>query len=562
MQWSTALPDWETRIVSRQSLVPIKPLFPAEAEAALAVFKSLRIVDVAGRPTFGEACDQWVFDFVGAIFGSYDHSTAQRLIQEFFLLISKKNAKSTIAAGIMITALIRNWRDSAELLILAPTKEIADNSFKPAADMVRADPDLTDLLHVQDTIKLITHRRTKAALKVLAAESDVVGGKKAAFVLVDELWQFGPRANADSMLQEATGGLVSKPEGFVVYLSTQSDSPPKGVFEEKLKHFRDVRDGKVVDPVSLGVLYEFPAAMLKSQAYLEPANFYITNPNIGRSVKQSWLERKLIEKSANPASKRTFLAKHLNVEIGQSLRAAGWAGANIWERGAEKGLTLDTLLARSEVVTVGFDGGGLEDLFGASVIGRERETKRWLSWSHALVSPEGMERRKANATLYEKFITAGDLTLVHQMPQDLDYAVALVKRIQDAGLLAQVGVDAAGIGGLVDALADIGVTQDAEKLGAVRQGIALMGAIKTIERKLVDGTFRHAGSALMGWCVGNAIIVPTPTAMRIDRAESGFGKIDPLMALFNAASLMAMNPASPLDARSPWEDPNFRLDVA
>jgi len=69
-----------------------------------------------------------------------------------------------------------------------------------------------------------------------------------------------------------------------------------------------------------------------------------------------------------------------------------------------------------------------------------------------------------------------------------------------------------------------------------------MGAIKTVERKLVDGSFKHSGSALMQWCAGNARIVPTPTGMRIARDDSGFGKIDPLMALFNAAALLALNP--------------------
>ena len=103
-------------------------------------------------------------------------------------------------------------------------------------------------------------------------------------------------------------------------------------------------------------------------------------------------------------------------------------------------------------------------------------------------------------------------------------------------------MDAIGIGGIVDALAKINVTQEANLLVGIRQGISLMGAIKTVERKLVDGSFKHGGQSLMTWCAGNARIVPTPTGMRIARDDSGFGKIDPLMALFNSVALMATNP--------------------
>jgi phage terminase large subunit-like protein len=543
-QWTTACPDWERRIVARESLLPCAPLFAGEAAAALEVFKSLKVMDVAGTPTFGEICDQWVFDFVAAIFGAYDAESGRRLINEFFLLISKKNGKSTIAAGIMVTALIRNWRNLNELIILAPTIEIAKNSADPAMGMVQNDEELLTILKPIPHERTIEHRVTKAKLKIVAADSETVGGKKAGFVLIDELWLFGKSAKAEDMLREATGGLASRKEGFVVALSTMSNEPPVGVFKQWLKRFRDIRDGLIVSRRSLGILYEFPKAMLESKAYEQPGNFYVTNPSLGGAVDEQFLLDKLEEeRGKGRGSLAGFFAKHLNVEIGQGTRSDGWAGAALWPRGVDLTLTLETLLLRCEVVTVGIDGGGLDDLLGIAVIGREKDTKRWLGWARAFISPEGLERRQANRTAYDGFNDAGELVYVETLPQDVAALVEVVAQVKASGLLAKVGVDPAGLGVIVDALAEIEITTETDdNLIGVRQGFGLMGAIKTIERKLADGSFKHPNQALMSWCAGNAIVQPTPTGMRIVRDESGFGKIDPLMALFDAAALMALNP--------------------
>ena len=547
--WTTALPDWGSRVVNRESLIPFTPLFPAEAEYALSVFKALRVPDLPGKPTFGEVCEQWVFDFVAAIFGANDPETGNQLISEFFLCIAKKNSKSTLAAGVMLTALIIGWREDEELLILAPTVEVAGNSYKPAAAMVRADTELSDLLHVQDHVRTITHRVTKSALKVVAADTDTVGGKKSGRILIDELWIFGKRPNADAMLREATGGLVSRPEGFVIYLTTQSDAPPAGVFKDKLDYARDVRDGRVNDKRFLPVLYEFPKKMLDAEAYMDPANFYVTNPNMGRSVSKDWLEREMGKELAKDASTRaTFLAKHLNVEIGMNLRANRWPGADFWARRARK-MEMADVLDRSEVVVVGVDGGGLDDLFGLAVLGRDRETKDWLAWCHAWCHDGVLDRRKGIAARLRDFEREGSLTIVDDELADISAIVEVVQEVKDRGLLAAVAADPAGLGELIDALAGIGVTpEDGQVIGAP-QGYAMMNAIKTAERKLANGTLWHDGSALMAWAVGNIKIEPTATAIRATKANAGDAKIDPAMALFDAVTVMSRNPeaVTPLD---------------
>lgn len=540
LNWSTACPDWEQKIAKGESLMPCKPLFPEEAEMALDVFKSLVVTDVIGQPTMGEITRPWVFEFVASIFGAYSEDESRRLIREFFLLIPKKNSKSTLAAFIMLTALIMNDRGSAELIILAPTKEVADNSFIPIRDAIKADEELSALLNISEHTKTITHRSTNATLKVVAAESNTVGGKKASWILIDELHLFQKNAGAASMFREATGGLASRPEGCIIYLTTQANEQPCGVFKQKLDYARDVRDGIKQNNKFLPLIYEFPKQMIEDGEHLKKENFHIPNPNYGTSVDPVQLEDDFEQsRDGEESDFRDFLAKRLNVEIGINLRANRWAGAEYWLQQSKK-FTLDKLIEQSDVITCGIDGGGLDDLLGFAVLGRHAKSRKWWLWNHAWCNKTAVERRKENAPKYADYVEEKSLTIVERIGDDIDELAAIAKKCFDSGKLDKIGLDPLGLGGLLDGLLDAGIPED--KLIAVAQGFKLMGYILTTERKLAEGNLYHAGQGLMTWCVGNARAVIKGNGMMISKQESGVGKIDPLIATFNAVALMSMNP--------------------
>lgn len=566
-EWTTACPDWADRLRAGQSIIP-PPIFPEEAEAGLAVMRDLRIVDAPGSPRMEDACGDWLFELAASIFGAYDPSTGRRLIKEWFVMLPKKNFKSGLSASVMLTLLIRNWRRSAEFTILAPTKEVADNSFGPAKDMVQYEEededgepysDLADLIHVQDSQRILTHRQMNGKLKVIAADTNTAAGKKSVVVLIEEVWLFGKNPKAKDLFREACGGLAARPEGFVLYITTQSDEPPEGIFKEKLKYARDVRDGKITDPQFQPILFEHPPEMVESGECLLLENLPMVNPNLGYSLDRDFLEREFHKADEEGVdSLKGMLAKYGNVEVGLNLRSDRWAGAEFWAAAAIPVFTLEELLDRSEVVTVGVDGGGLDDLLGLSVLGREIGTGRWLAWGRGWIHPIALKRRKSEGSKYQEFIKDADLVLVERVGQDVDDVVAIVEKVVESGLLDKVGVDRLGLGAIYDAL--VGSDEQpgpvsADQVVGIPQGYGLNGAIKTAERHVAAKRLVHAGRGLMGWCVGNAKAEMKGNAVVITKQASGVGKIDLLMALFDAVFLMALNPQSRVGQDSFISDP-------
>jgi phage terminase large subunit-like protein len=547
--WRTACPDWQDRIREGRSLVPDLPLIPDQAAKAVGLFNMLRLPDVPGQPLMADAAGDWIRDVVRALFGSFDPALGVRHVREAFLLVPKKNSKTTAGAAIMVVALLRNRRPRAEFLLIAPTQDVADLAFNQALGMIQSNAKIRKLFHVQEHLKKVTYKPGEgkpgheAFLKVKSFDPKIVTGTKPSGILLDELHVMSTAPDADRVIGQLRGGLISQPEAFFVTITTQSERPPAGVFKAELDKARAVRDGRLVAPI-LPVLYEFPEGV----SWEDPANWHMVTPNAGRSIT---VERLIPDfeqaRAAGPGELRRWASQHLNVEVGLNLLSDRWAGADHWEGRGDPWLRdLDELLRRCEVVTLGIDGGGLDDLLGLAVLGREKETRRWLHWGQAWCHRKVLDLRKTEAPKLRDFEAAGELVIVDDLAEAFRDLAEIALQVEESGLLAEIGVDMYGTTDPVDALADIGIGRlDAEgkpRIIGIPQGYKLNGAIKTAEVRLANGTLIHAKQSLMAWCVGNARTVQAGNAISITKQASGTGKIDPLAALFDAVVLMVNDP--------------------
>ncbi len=544
--WDLSCPGWEDRLRAGRSLVPDLPDLDLErAERAARVFKLLRLADVPGTPNMGEAGGEWFIDIVRALFGSVDAETKERMIRELFCLVPKKNSKTTNGALLMLTALLLNERPNAPFILTAPVQDVADLAFKSVAGAIELDPVLAKKLHVREHLKTIVHRETKAELQIMTFDPATLTGQKCAGVLIDELHVVAKMNKAASAIRQLRGGMLPFPEAFMAFITTQSEDAPAGVFKAELNKARRIRDGKQRGAM-LPVLYEFPPQMQQDpEQWRDPRNWRMVTPNAGRSITVERLVEECATAEATGADElRAWASQHLNVEIGLALHADRWAGADFWEATGNAKLTLDELLKRSEVVTVGIDGGGLDDMLGVSVIGREESTGKWLHWAHCWIHPVVLEKRKSEAQRFQDFQADGDLTIVDEVGDDVDQVAAVIKKVEASGLLDRVGVDQAGIGDIVNALVDdeLGPKMEKDRIVGIPQGWKMVGTIKTTERRLASREFEHGATPLMAWSVGNAKVEPRGNAIVITKQAAGTAKIDALMATFDAAALMSMDP--------------------
>lgn len=547
-EWTFACPDWFERLQQGRSIIPDLPLDKEKAEKGLRIFERLRIPDIDDKPTMGEACGPWFKDIVRTVFGSVDDDGV-RHVSEIFALVGKKNSKTTYSGGLIVTCLLANKVPRAEILFVGPTQEIADTAFQQAVGIIEEDEEgyLQKRFHVQDHKKVIRDRVTKAFIKIKTFDMKVMTGSKPIIVLLDELHIMGSISYATRVIRQIRGALVRRRDSLFIIISTQSDEEPAGAFKAELEYARGVRDGRITGNIRmLPVLYEFPESMQvdEKKPWMDPRHWHMVMPNLGRSLHlESMIADFEAEQEKGDEAIQIWASQHLNVQVGLALHGGRWRGVDYWPAAADRRITPEYLMEVCDVIVAGIDGGGLDDLLGLSLVGRHAVTRQWLWWGRAWAQDDVLRLRTDIAERLRDFARVGDLVLCKEPTQDIKEVADLLEMIWTAGLMPKagaIGLDPQAVAALVDEITGRKIPDEA--LVAVSQGSRLSSAVWGAERKLKDGTLKHCGSSMLTWCAGNAKAEQSGNAVIITKKAAGKAKIDPIIAGFNAITLMSRNP--------------------
>lgn len=492
--------------------------------AELEIFKNLQIVDIGVNEPIGKRCKQWIIDFASLALDK------KNKIKELFLLIPKKNSKSTYAAAITLTASILNDKHYQEFLIVAATKEIALNSFTPVCGMIENDNYLLNRYTIHKSTKEIYDNFTNSTIKIISCDTQTLSGKKAGFVLFDEFWLFGKMANAESIVAEATGGFLIHNNPKAIFLSTQSDEPPCGIFKRYLKKLELPK----IEQKKIGFYgLKFAIDEKKDLKSLTIKDFEKVNPNSGVSLNLDMLfnNYKDILKSEDEKAFQVFCAKHLNSEI--KIQAKQHQQLPFLDLDIFADLDYDSSVERGDVITVGIDGGGLKDWFGFAVCCRIKG--EWHYFTKSLIMRKAFENNKENQAIMQDFIKQSDLLMFDDM-NDLYQKIAdFIKPLKNK--IHAIGFDPSGSGILSDFLKEQGVVYDDQVVG-IYQGARLAGTIKTIEQKAALGQLKINNTPMIKWQLANACY----NNKGYIEKPSDHLKIDSVIAIINASTIMAVNP--------------------
>lgn len=471
--------------------------------------------------------EAWQVFVLASIFGWIDRDTKRRRFRVADLFVPRKNAKSTLAAGIGLYMLCADGEFGAEVYSGATSEDQAGEVFNPAKLMARKTPELLARFGVVVRESNISVPDTHSKFEpVIGNPGD---GASPSCAIVDEYHEHPTEALYDTMRT----GMGARKQPLMLVITTSGDdvSGPCYAHQEALQQILEGTEG-AEDEQRFGIIYtidlpEKGEGGSKGDDWTTEESLIKANPNFGVSIDAEFMFSQLRDAIRDARKQPTFQTKHLNIWVQSS---SPWLNLQDWKALGDKALSIEQFLGQP--CHDGMDLANVTDIADVCTLFKRvvgKESHFYAFWRHYL--PETAVEDPENKH-YQGWERDGWIIKTSGSMIDQDKIQKDVSSDHDRFKLAEVAIDNWGSPGIA-----AGMATDGLEVVRIPQNVGHLSApMKFIDGLVKSGRLHHNGDPVATWAISNVQVKPDHNDNWFPRRGSRKKKIDPAVALILAMS--------------------------
>lgn len=456
------------------------------------------------------------------------------------LSIARKNGKSGLIAALVLVHLVGpEARLNSQIVSGARARKQAAVVFNLAAKMVQLSPELSKIVRVTPSAKVLHGLTMNTTYEALSAEAGTAHGLSPVLAIHDEMGQV--RGEFDAFIEAIETAQGAYDDALQLVISTQAPS------DADMLSIRIDDAERSKDPTVVSHVYAAPA----DAELTDPKAWKAANPALGTFRSEVEIANKAAEASRMPSVENSFRNLYLNQRVN---RFTPFISPSVWK--SCDGPVDHGVFLRNPVFG-GLDLSLTTDLTAMVLAAREDGVWHLLP---VFWTPEATlaDRSRRDRAPYEAWVRDGFMKATPGPAVEYGFVARDIAEVTQGMDIRKIGFDRHRMKILEGELERQGVVLPFEPFG---QGFVSMApAIDAAEVEFLHGRVRHGGHPTMTMCAANAVVTLDPAGNRkLDKARST-GRIDGMVSLVMALGVAAQA-AEEAPATSPWDDPNFSLNM-
>jgi len=441
-----------------------------------------------------------------------------RVVDRILITVPRKNAKTALIAIIIIYMLAVEPISYAQHYSIAFDRDQASIIFKYARNMILMSEELSGVLSVTDSLKLITNVVNGSTFQSLSSEGRSKHGKSSRVVIVDELHAFGPDDELLSIMETSMGAYGK--EGLFIIIGTQSASDTS-VMSQWVDYAISVNDGTIKDDSFAGFIWSAP----DDADIWDEEVWYDCNPGMQAGFRSIEEMRKTAERAKELGGAK--VAQFRNLYLNQRVDASNpfidketWLGNN---------KPVDLEVFKKYPVYGGLDlsrRGDLTALVLSAVDDKGDLHVMVFCWTpHDLLK----QHQQSDKAPYLQWAEDGFLETTPGRSIGYDWVAKRLAEIDSEFNIVNINFDRWKIEELERELDKEGVILPLTPLGQGYKDFS--PCIDDLEHVLAQGKLHHDAHPVLTWAISNTVVDQDPAGNRKMNKQKSFNRIDPAVAL-------------------------------